>query len=90
MRVPTTSSHFLHITVNVVDADVPFLLGLDNMKLYEMVLDTDKFILSSRLQRWNVPLNKTLGHLYYEWATQILITETELMKVDRHSHHPDS
>ena len=90
MQIPITSSHFLPITVDVCDADVPFLLGLDNMELYKMVLDTDKCVLSSRLQGWNVPFEKKLGHLYYEWGPQILFTETELMKMHRHFHHPDS
>lgn len=90
MRLPISPSHFLHLTVDVVDTNVPFHLGLDNMERYRMLIDTDKCALSSRHQGWTVPLRKKLGHLYYEWGPQNLFTETELMKVQKHFHHSDS
>lgn len=31
-----------------------------------------------------------LGHLYYDWGPEVLFTGTELMKVHRHYHIPDS
>ena len=80
IRVPISPSHFLALSVDVVDTNVPFLLGLDNMERYKMVFDTDKSVLSSRLHGWTVPLRKKLGHLHYEWGPQILFTETELMR----------
>lgn len=49
MRVPISPSHFLHHAMYVLDTNVPFLLGLDNMERYKMVIDTDKCVLSSRL-----------------------------------------
>ena len=90
IRVPVSSIHFLSLSVGVVDTNVPFLLGLDYMGRYRMAIDTDKCVLSSRLQGWTVPLKKKLGHLCYERGPQILFPETALMKVHKHYHRPDS
>ncbi|CDF36767.1 unnamed protein product [Chondrus crispus] len=90
VRVPIAPTHFISLSVEVVDTNVPFLLGLDNMEKYKMVVDTDKGMLSSKLEGWQIRLRKKLGHLYYEWGPNILFTESELMKVHRHFHHPDS
>ena len=89
-RVPVSPNHFLSLSVDLIDTNVPFLLGLDNMEKYKMVLDTERFVLSSRLEEWKVPLRNKLGHLYYEWGPEVLFTETELMKVRKHFHYPDS
>lgn len=86
IRVPIFPTHFLHLTVDVVDTNVPFLLGLDNMERYRMVIDTDKSVLSSRLQGWTVSLRKKLGHLYYNWGPQVLFTQTKLMKIHKQFH----
>ena len=90
VRIPVAPTHFISLSVEVVDTNVPFLLGLDTMERYKMVLDTDKCTLSSKLEGWHISLRKKLGHLYYEWGPNILFTELELMKVHRHFHHPDS
>ena len=90
MRVPIAPTNFISLSVEVVITNVPFLLGLENMEKYKMVLDTDKCMLSSKLEEWRISLRKKLGHLYYEWGRNILFTESELMKVHRHFHHPDS
>ena len=90
VRVPIAPTHFISVSVEVVDTNVPFLLGLDTMEKYKMVLDTDKCILSSKLEGWQIRLRKKLGHLYYEWGPNVLFTESELMKVHRHFHHLDS
>ena len=90
VQVPIAPTHFISVSVEVVDTNVPFLLGLDTMEKYKMVLETDKCMLSSKLEGWQIRLRKKLGHLYYEWVPNVLFTESELMKVHRHFHHPDS
>lgn len=42
IRVPITEIHFLLLIVEFVTVNVPFLLGLDEMTKYKMVLDTDE------------------------------------------------
>lgn len=66
IRVPIYPCYFLHLTIDVVDTNVPFLLGLVNTEKYRMVLDAEKCITSSRLQVWTIPLRRKMGHLYYE------------------------
>ena len=50
IRVPISPTHFLTLSVDVVDTNVLFFLGLDNMERYKIVLDTDKacFLQDSR------------------------------------------
>lgn len=45
--MPISLSSVLHLTVDVVDTNVPFLLGFDNIERYGVVVDTDKFPPSS-------------------------------------------
>lgn len=65
-----TPTYFLSLSVYVVDTNVPFLLGFDNMERYKMVLDTEKGVLSSRLEGWSLHLKKKVGHLYYDSRKQ--------------------
>lgn len=90
VRIPVAPTHFISLSVEVVNINVPFLLGLDTKERYKMVLDTDKGTLSSKLEGCHISLRKNLGQLYYEWGPNILFTESERMKVHRHFHHPDS
>ena len=55
-----------------------------------MVLDTDKCMLSSKLDGLRIRFQKKRGHLYFKWGPNILFTESEIMKLDRHLHHSDS
>ena len=64
VRVPIAPTYFISLSVEVLDTNVPFLLGPDNMEKYKVVLDTDKCMLSSKLEGWQVRLRKKLGHLY--------------------------
>lgn len=90
IRLPVNDSHFVPLLVDVADLNVPFPLGLDVMTEYKMVLDMDECTLASKLQGWQIPLRKKPGHLYYEWAATILLTETELVRVHKHFYHPNS
>ena len=45
-------THFIARSVEVVDNNIAFLHGFDNMNKYKMVLGTDKCMLSSKLEVW--------------------------------------
>ena len=90
IRVPITESHFIELLVDVVDVQIPFLLGLDTMKQFKLVLDTDNLRLSSKSEGWDVPLTSKRGHLYYEWKLEILFTQSELVRIHKHFYHPKS
>lgn len=40
IRVPITESHFIELLFDVVDVQIPFLLGLETMKRFKLVLDS--------------------------------------------------
>ena len=88
IRVPISEDYFLPLKIEVVNIDIPFLLGLDSMTKYGMVLDIHARTLSSKLDGWEVPLIRKRGHFYYEWDFRILFTEAELRKVHKHFFHP--
>ena len=90
IRIPITDFHFLELSVDIVGINVPFFFGLDMLKAFKMVIDAEHFILSSRLQGWEVQLTEKLGHLYYEWGAAVMFTEAELQKTHRHFFHPQS
>ena len=90
IRVPITESHFIELPVDVVNVQIPFLLGLDTMKRFKLVLDTDNQRLSSKSEGWDVPLMSKRGHLYYEWKPEILFTQSELVRIHKHFYHPKS
>lgn len=54
------------MSVDVIDANVPFLLGLEKIEKCNMVLDTDRCVFSARLRGYEVPLRMKLVHIYYE------------------------
>ena len=81
IRVPISEDYFLPLKIDIVNIDIPFLLGLDSMTRYGMVLDIHAQTLSSWLDGWEVPLIGKRGHVYYEWDFRILFTEAELRKV---------
>ena len=89
VRIPVTNDSFLSIKAPIVDINVPFLFGLENMLKYKIVLDVDNAVMFSKLQGWTLPLRFKNGHLYYEWAVSILFTESELRKVHNHFSHPE-
>ena len=56
IRGPITESHFIELLVDVLDVQIPFLLGLDIMTRFKLVLDTDNLRFSSKIEGWDSPL----------------------------------
>lgn len=88
IRIPIFGAHFIQLRVDVVNINIPFLLGLDIMTRYGMILDAEHLTLSSGPDGWTLPLRRKHGHLYLEWEARILFTESELRRVHRHFYHP--
>ena len=89
VRIPVASDSFFNIKFPIVDINVPFLFGLENMFKYKIVLDIDDRVMYSKLQGWKLPLSFKNGHFYYKWDLSILFTESELRKVHNHFSHPE-
>lgn len=90
IRMPVTDTYFVCIKAQIVHVDVPLLLGLDVLRRLKVILDFDKFTMTSTKGHWSVQLKRKLRHAYVEWADNILYTETELRKMHRHFYHPST
>ena len=88
IRVPISNDYYIPVMTEVVNIDIPFLLGLDKMTDNDIVLDTNRQTLSSSTDGWKVSLVRKRGHLYYDWEIRVLFTEAELHKVHNHFFHP--
>lgn len=64
VRLPINDIHFIELIVDVVDLHIPFLLRLDTMERFKLVLYTNNFHFSSKSEGWEVSLNRKGGHLY--------------------------
>ena len=90
IRIPTPDTSMMIIKTDVVNADVPFLLGLDNLDKFGLYLDTVKNKLVCPRLDWSMELIRKLGHVYLEWKSSdtILFTRSELTKLHRNFYHP--
>ena len=82
--------------VDVVECDVPLLLGLELLDKYGLQALTVFNVLESVPERWHAPLLRKGGHVYYQWMItetapfQIAYTANELMRIHRHFAHPSA
>lgn len=90
IRMPVTEMCFVDAYLDIVEADVPFLLGLNILTQLKAHLDFDEDTMSPKFEGWSLPLTRKLGHVYNVWEAPILYTEAELRKIHRHFHHPQS
>ena len=89
-RIPVGQNYFVSIIANVVDIDVPLLLGLDILESYKLVIDVAGRLLISNDHGWELDLIRKLGHLYCVWTTDVLYTTNELRRIHRHFFHAHS
>lgn len=89
LRIPTPDISFMLLTVDVVRADVPFLVGLDVLDTFKLV-DTVENNLKCALADWFIPAVRKLGHVYIEWKScdRILFTKSELTQLHRGMYNP--
>ena len=66
--IPTGTSEVLRLTVSIVDADVPFLLGLDTLDAARAFVDNVDNVLRFKDKSITIPLVRKLGHVYLEWS----------------------
>jgi hypothetical protein len=92
VRVPTPDKSFMLINVDVVETDVPFLIGLDTLYTFEMIVDTVENELRAPKAGWSVPIIRKFGHVYLEWepTNKIMFTRHELQKFHRDRFHPSN
>jgi hypothetical protein len=84
MRVP------VELNVDVIGADVPFLVGLDTMDALAITTDTVLNVLKCPKEGWSIPLVRKHGHVFLEWqkGIDVYFTKDELKKMHRSFCHP--
>lgn len=87
--IPINETHVICPNIEVVDVDVPLLLGLDFLDEYNMTVDAANNVLKSKSRAWFFPLTRKFGRLYLEWDYGTYTSE-ELRKLHNHFFHPDS
>lgn len=88
IRIPILESYVADIEAQVVDVDVPLLIGLEVLSRLKVVLDLNDFTIVSKTECWSVPLVKRNGHAYAEWQDKLQYTESELRKMHQNFYHP--
>lgn len=63
------------VKAQIVDVDVPLIIGLDVLFRLKAVLDFSDYKISSVSGKWKITLSNKLGHAYIEWNDIILHTE---------------
>ena len=92
IRIPVTDDFFLSFDVEVVNVDVPLLIGLEFLDTFKVSIDLANDRMLSRGGEWEIHLKTDQGHLFVVWNVQadILFTLPELRKCHRHFYHPES
>jgi hypothetical protein len=86
-----TPEPLINLEIDVVQADVPLLIGLDVLDENGMTADTMNNVLKCPGRGWKIPLVRNLGHVYLEWKYgNIFFTNTELTKLHRSLYLPSN
>jgi hypothetical protein len=92
IHLPIPNGSFIPIQVDVVDADVHYLIGLDTLDALGLNVLTVQNELECVNEGWRIPLVRKHGHLYMEPGREdkILFTRAELEKLHRSLYHPST
>lgn len=88
VRIPTPDVSFLLMSMDVVEADVAMLIGIDALDRERIFADNVSNCLVQRDGRWKLPIARKLGHTYLEWSSKhVLWTKAEIIKLYSHFRH---
>ena len=92
IRIPIPGYKVINLKVNVVSANVPFLIGLNFLDKYRMFVNTVTNTLCAPILDLQVPVVRKRGHIYLEWRQKhkILFTKSELVKIHRNFSLPST
>jgi hypothetical protein len=93
IKVPVPTGT-MDIYVDVVEPNVPLLLGLDLLDRHRLQFLT----LTNELEHipvygasWRLPVTRKGGHGFLEWDVKnVLYTKSQLVKLHKHLYHPSS
>lgn len=73
MRLPTPDGAFIALSVDVVNADVALLLGIDVLDREQLVADNVDNVLDSRHFGWKMPIQRRDGHMFVPWNPKLVM-----------------
>ena len=91
VRLPCPGASFIQIEIDVVDLDVPMLLGLRELRQNQLLVDyLDKKIINKKID-WKMDLRDKHGHMYWSWDVyDSFFTKREIERLHYHSFHRSS
>lgn len=91
IRIRVDNQRLFTVVADVVNADIPLLVGLDYLIRNGILLDFARFTMSSREKGWSIPLFKKAAHMFVEPSIDaIMFTRKELERLHLHFHHPSA
>lgn len=87
IRMPISTLHVIYTQREVVECDVPFLLGLYKPTALKAIVYLGKDVLSSRVNRWSISFTRKRGPVYVERPSEIMYKGRELRHTHRHFKH---
>lgn len=89
IRIPIKGHRIIKLNVDVLPADVPFLIGIDVLDKYKLYPNTVENKLCGPQLDIDIPLTRKHGHVYLEWSKneRILFTKKELIKLHHNFSH---
>ena len=90
LRLPTPNGGYIPIHTDVVDSDIPLLLGLEFLRQELLLLNCLTNELKSYAFKWNVPLIEKFDHIFVEWrrTSHNLCTKAEQQRLHLHFYRP--
>ncbi len=91
VRIPKPNNGYIEVRIDIVDADIPMIIGLDILDKETLLADNTENLLIHKKEGWKMPLSRKAGHLYLEWNyAEVLYTRSELQKMHLHFFHPSA
>lgn len=90
-RLPLPNNGYLPISADIVNADIPLLIGLDYMDREKLLANNLVNKLICEEHGWELAITRRNGHMFVDWNVQrILFTKFELYKMHRNFFHPSA
>lgn len=90
VRMPVPGHSIIEVKVEIVSPNIPMLIGLDTLDKFGIYVNNIQNLLVHDKIKWGIPLIRKGGHMYYNWANEILFTMEELRRMHRGFYHPDN
>lgn len=91
IRVPTPDGSYIPLTVDVINIDVTFFIGLDALDSEKLFADNVDKMLISRRYGCSIPITRRLKNMYITWhVVTTAYTRSELKNMHQKFWHPSA